>query len=53
MYVIETLRAHEGEIKERYDVRRMGVFGSYARGEQKATSDLGVLVESENPTFNT
>ncbi|NOQ32690.1 MAG: nucleotidyltransferase [Methanosarcinales archaeon] len=52
MYVIETLRAHEEGIKKRYSVRRMGVFGSYARGEQKATSDIDVLVEFDNPTFD-
>ena len=52
MYVIETLKAHKEEIKERYSVRRIGVFGSYARGEQKATSDIDVLVEFEKPTFD-
>lgn len=52
MYVIETLRAHEDVIKERYSVRRMGFFGSYAKGEQKATSDIDVLVEFEKPTFD-
>jgi len=52
MYAIETLRAHEEEIRARYSVRRIGVFGSYARGEQKATSDIDVLVEFEKPTFD-
>ena len=52
MYVIETLRAHKEEIRERYSVRRIGVFGSYVRGEQKATSDIDVLVEFEKPTFD-
>ena len=53
MYVIETLREHEDAIKERYSVRRIGVFGSYARREQKATSDIDVHVEFEKPTFDT
>ena len=52
MYVIETLREHKEEIKERYGVRRIGVFGSYVRGDQKATSDIDVLVEFEKPTFD-
>ena len=43
MYVIETVRAHEEEIKERYSVERICVFGSYVRGKQKATSDIDVL----------
>jgi Predicted nucleotidyltransferases len=52
MYVIETLREHKEEIKERYSVRRIGIFGSYVRGDQKATSDIDVLVEFEKPTFD-
>jgi len=52
MYVIETLRAHKEEIKERYSVRRIGVFGSYVRGEQEETSDIDVLVEFETSTFD-
>ena len=52
MYAIETLRAHEKEIKERYSVRRIGTFGSYVRGEQKATSDIDVFLEFEKPTFD-
>jgi predicted nucleotidyltransferase len=30
-------------------VKTIGVFGSYVRGEQKATSDVDVLVEFEQP----
>ena len=52
MYVIETLRAHKEAIRERYSVRRIGVFGSYARGEQKTTSNIDVLVEFGKPTFD-
>ncbi len=32
-------------ILRRHDVRRAGVFGSYARGEAGAESDLDLLVE--------
>ena len=52
MDVIETLKKHEREIKERYGVRRIGVFGSYVRGEQKETSDIDILVEFNEPTFD-
>lgn len=33
-------------------VRRLGVFGSYARGEQGEGSDLDLLVEFEAPTLD-
>ncbi|MFZ2499188.1 nucleotidyltransferase family protein [Methanosarcina sp.] len=40
------------ELKEKYHVSYLGVFGSYVRGEQKPGSDLDVLVEfSKTPTI--
>jgi uncharacterized protein len=48
--VLRTLRLHLPELRERYGVRTLGVFGSYARGEQKPRSDLDLLVEfDEHP----
>lgn len=40
------------ELKEKYQVSYLGIFGSYIRGEQKPESDLDVLVEfSRTPTI--
>ena len=40
------------EIKDRYKVKYLGVFGSYVRGEASKTSDLDLLVEFEQaPTL--
>jgi len=33
------------ELRERYHVRSLDLFGSYVRGEESARSDLDVLVE--------
>lgn len=44
-YYIEILRQHLPEIKEKYSVSYLGIFGSYIRGEQKSESVLDVLVE--------
>ncbi len=52
MDVIDILKSHEGEIKKRFGVRRIGLFGSFARGEQKDTSDVDILVEFEEQTFD-
>jgi predicted nucleotidyltransferase len=41
------LRKHLPELRARYAVQSLGVFGSYVRGEQKPHSDLDVLVEFE------
>jgi len=42
-----TLRAQLPELRQRYGVRTLGVFGSYVRGEQGRCSDLDLLVEFE------
>jgi hypothetical protein len=34
-----------------FGVRRLGIFGSYARGEQTEASDIDFLVEFDRPTF--
>ncbi|MFQ6091656.1 MAG: nucleotidyltransferase family protein [bacterium] len=39
------LKKHEKELKEKYGVREIGIFGSYLRGEDKEKSDLDILVE--------
>ncbi len=51
MNALKTLKEHKREIESRFSVRRIGIFGSYARGEEKETSDIDVLVEFEEPTF--
>ena len=39
------LQAHLPELRERFGVRGLWLFGSYLRGEQRKRSDLDVLVE--------
>ncbi|MGZ8363126.1 MAG: nucleotidyltransferase family protein [Caulobacteraceae bacterium] len=41
---LATLRQHETELR-RQGVARAAVFGSVARGEARATSDLDIMVE--------
>lgn len=43
------LKEHEKELKEKYGVKTIGIFGSYVREEQKKQSDLDILVEFEKP----
>ena len=51
MKAIEILRDHKQEIKRRFAVRRIGLFGSFVRGEETKESDIDILVEFEDPTF--
>ena len=43
--IMTQLRALQPELRRRYPIRSMGVFGSYVRGEQREDSDVDVLVE--------
>ena len=43
------LRKQKLQIRERYGVSKIGIFGSYVRGEQKKKSDVDILVEFEKP----
>jgi len=39
------LAKHKRELKERYGVKEIAIFGSFVRGEAKEGSDLDILVE--------
>ncbi|AEF97018.1 DNA polymerase beta domain protein region [Methanotorris igneus Kol 5] len=36
---------HKKELKEKYKIKSIEIFGSYTRNEQKETSDVDILVE--------
>jgi predicted nucleotidyltransferase len=43
------LEFHRQRIKERYNIKMIGIFGSAARGESTNISDVDILVEFEKP----
>jgi predicted nucleotidyltransferase len=43
----EILKAHKEELKKKYAVKEIGIFGSYVKGQQKRKSDVDILVEFE------
>ncbi len=43
--IVGVLKEHKEELVEKYRVKEIGIFGSYVRGEQKAGSDVDILVE--------
>lgn len=47
--VLLILRAELPDLRLGYEVKTLGVFGSYAKGSNKQRSDLDLLVEFENP----
>jgi len=43
--LLDFLRIHKNYLEEHFGVTKIALFGSYARGEQKQTSDIDILVE--------
>lgn len=47
--ITTTIEALKPQLRERFKVKTIGVFGSYVHGEQTSESDVDVLVEFEEP----
>ena len=45
--VLEVLRRELPRLRRDYDVRSIGLFGSYVKGSQDGKSDIDILVEYE------
>ena len=43
------IEQHRVELKSQFHVEKIGVFGSYARGDQKKRSDVDFLVTFDEP----
>ncbi len=47
MNAIYMLKGIELNVKDRFGIKSIGIFGSFARGEERSDSDLDVLVDFE------
>jgi len=45
--VKDVLKLHKEELRRKYKVKEIGVFGSFVKGEQRKKSDVDILVEFE------
>jgi len=45
----EIIKIHLIDVKKRFGVNRIGIFGSYSKAEETDTSDVDVLVGFEEP----
>lgn len=50
--ILEELSKNLNTWREKYGVKRIGLFGSYSREEQKDSSDIDVLVEFDPSKFS-
>ncbi|QOG13283.1 hypothetical protein FWKOB_07210 [Arcobacter sp. FWKO B] len=44
-FVLNFLSSHKQLLKEKYDVEKIGLFGSYATDNQKESSDIDIIVQ--------
>lgn len=50
--ILDFLKNHREEMGSRFSVRRIGLFGSILRGSAGDRSDVDILVELDQPTFD-
>ena len=43
------LEFHKQRLKDKYNIKNIGLFGSIVRGDNTKTSDVDILVEFERP----
>lgn len=48
----DVIAQRKPELEKKFHIRRIGIFGSFARGEATKKSDIDILVEFE-PAFTT
>ncbi len=46
--IISFLKAHKEEITKKFGVKKIGLFGSYIRGDASENSDIDIAVEMED-----
>ncbi len=45
----KSLSGQKAILRSRYNINKLGIFGSYIRGEQKKGSDLDILIDYDEP----
>ena len=50
--IVVILKKHSLEIKERFKVKEIGIFGSQVKGVAKKRSDVDILVEFEDGQYS-
>ncbi|MEL6536091.1 MAG: nucleotidyltransferase family protein [Bacteroidota bacterium] len=47
--IISKLKSHKRDLSDRYPIRSLGLFGSFAREEATPNSDIDILVDFSEP----
>ena len=49
--ILASIREHRSDLRK-FGVKKLGLFGSFVRGEQQANSDIDFIVEFDHKTFD-
>ncbi len=47
--ILQKLKENQSYLSSKYGLKRIGIFGSYAKGTQIETSDIDIIVEFNRP----
>ena len=50
--ILKFLKKNKRTFQKKFHISKVGIFGSFARNEQKANSDIDILIEREPNTKN-
>jgi len=50
--ILKRLQERQDEMRARFSVQRIGIFGSYLRGNASEKSDIDLVVDLAEPTFD-
>ncbi len=50
--IIQRLQERQDEMRARFSVQRIGIFGSYLQGNASEKSDIDLIVDLSEPTFD-
>ena len=49
--ILDFLKHYYAKNKERYHIKKIGIFGSYAKGKENENSDIDIVVDLEKATM--
>ncbi|MFO7659639.1 MAG: nucleotidyltransferase family protein [Candidatus Cloacimonadaceae bacterium] len=47
--LLKVIKKHKPELQSKYPIKKIGLFGSWIRNEQKKSSDIDALIELSEP----
>lgn len=50
--ILDFIETHKADLENQFHLSKIGIFGSYARGEETPNSDIDLIVEFKSGTQN-